>query len=60
MPLKVVFPEMEAYPPTSRFVDMEAKESNLAPPSTSNLPVIKRSSEPERKDEVVSLVPNLE
>ena len=59
-PLNVVVPEIEAYPPTSRLLDTEAKESTLAPPSTSNLPVIRRSSLPERKEDVVVFVPNLE
>src|SRR3989344_2057313 len=40
--------------------EMLAPESNLVSPSTSRRPVMRRSLEPERKDEVVSLVPNLE
>src|SRR3989344_4802234 len=59
-PLNVVVPDIEAYPPISILPDTEAKESNLAPSSISNLPVIRRSLEPDRNDDVVVFVPNLE
>ena len=59
-PLIVVVPDIEAYPPISILPDTEAKESNLAPSSISNLPVIRRSLEPDRNDDVVVFVPNLE
>ena len=60
IPLNVVVPEIDAYPPISILPDTETNEANRGPSSISNLPVIRRSLEPDRNDDVVVFVPNLE
>src|SRR3989344_3387471 len=52
--------EAEAKPETQKLPETLAPASKWALPSTSSLPVMRRSSEPVRKEEVVVLVPNLE
>ena len=52
--------EEEAYPEAQMFPDTEALLSKCVLPSTSSLPVIKRSLVPVKKEEVVVPVPNLE